>query len=127
MALTLSFASMRPCGRRANCEILADTNSIAEAFLHAATHAPHPIHIDESNASSDFFFEASMEFASGAAPVLTEMNPPAVWILSKALLSIIRSFITGNGFARQGSTHIVSPSLKYRIDRWHVVIAGTGP
>src|SRR4030042_6599865 len=81
MALTLSFASMRPCGRRANWEIFADTNNIAEAFLHAATHAPHPIHIDESNELSESFFLTSIELASGAAPALIELNPPAIWIL----------------------------------------------
>src|SRR5450759_4916500 len=74
IALTLSLASTRPCGKRANCVIFAETNNIADAFLHAATQAPHPIQIAESNASSDFFFCTRIELASGAAPVLTEIN-----------------------------------------------------
>ena len=56
-----------------------------------------------------------------------EMKPPAICILSNALLSTIRSLITGNGFALHGSTHNVSPSLKYLIDKRQVVTAGTGP
>src|SRR5450759_4053743 len=127
IALTLSLASIRPWGKRANWEILADTNNIAEAFLQAATQAPQPIQIAESKASSDFFFCTRIELASGAAPLLTEIYPPAIWILSKADLSTIRSLITGNGLALQGSIHIVSPSLKYLIERLQVVIAGTGP
>ena len=117
IALTLSRASGFPCGRRAYCEILAETNNMAEAFLQAATHAPHPIHIAESKALSEFFFAAGIEFASGAEPAFTEINPPADWILSRALLSTIRSLITGKGFALHGSIYIVSPSLKYLMER----------
>ena len=41
-----------PCGRRARWLILAEVNSAADAFLHAATHAPQPIQTAESMASS---------------------------------------------------------------------------
>src|SRR5690606_40474618 len=104
-------------GSSAYCDTLADTNSMAEAFLHAATQAPPPIHIAESKARSLLCLRTRLLFASGAAPAVTEMNPPATWILSIALRSTIRSLITGNGFARHGSMVMVSPSLKYLIER----------
>ena len=44
--------SGRPWGRKAICVTLAPTNSIAEAFLQAATQAPQPMHVAESNARS---------------------------------------------------------------------------
>src|SRR5579864_3756518 len=40
MRLTRSFASTFPCGRLARCDTLAETKSMAEAFLQAATQAP---------------------------------------------------------------------------------------
>src|SRR4030042_2532266 len=78
IALTRSLASTRPWGSNVNCDILAETKSIAEAFLQAATHAPQPMQIAESQASSDFSFLDIIEFASGAAPALTEIKPPAI-------------------------------------------------
>ena len=47
---------------------------------------------------------------SAAAPVLTEVNPPAVMILSNALRSTTRSLTTGNPVARHGSMTSLSPS-----------------
>ena len=78
MALTLSFASICHCGNRANWDILAETNNMAEAFLQAATQAPQPMQIEESNALSELFFLMRIELASGAAPVFTEINHPAI-------------------------------------------------
>src|SRR5690606_33184619 len=83
IALTLSFASGLPWGRRAYCEILADTKSIADAFLQAATQAPQPMHTAASKARSLFFLLTSTALASAAAPVVTAIKPPATWILSK--------------------------------------------
>ena len=48
------------------------TKSIADAFLQEATHAPHPMQAAASIACSATFCEISIEFASGADPVLTE-------------------------------------------------------
>src|ERR1700690_2588852 len=67
-----SFRSGFPCGSKANCDILALTNNMADAFLQAATQAPHPMHVAESKASSATFFEIAISFASGTPPVLTE-------------------------------------------------------
>ena len=36
---TLIFASVLPCGNKANCETFAETNNIAEEFLQVATQA----------------------------------------------------------------------------------------
>jgi len=55
-------------------------------------------------ASSASCLEIGIEFASCVFPeVFTEIKPPAYCTLSKALLSITRSFITGNAFALNGS------------------------
>src|ERR1017187_10403735 len=48
----LSSRSGLPCGSKLNWETLADTKSIAEPFLQAATHAPQPMQAAASNASS---------------------------------------------------------------------------
>ena len=77
---------------------------MADAFLHAATHAPQPIQMAELNASSDLLFSTGIACESGADPIFEDINPPAICILSKALLSTIRSFITGKAFALHGST-----------------------
>ena len=45
IALARFAASGLPCGRRASWLTLLDTKSIAEPFLHAATHAPQPIQV----------------------------------------------------------------------------------
>ena len=48
-------------------------NKIADEFLQAATHAPQPIHVAESNASSALSLKIGVALASGAPPVLTEI------------------------------------------------------
>jgi hypothetical protein len=42
---------------------------MAEAFLQAATHAPQPIHVAASKASSATFLGIGISFASGTPPV----------------------------------------------------------
>src|SRR5665213_514069 len=111
MFTTLVFLSGSPCGNKANCETLALTNNIAEPLGHAATQAPQPMQAAASKASSETYLSTRIAFASTAFPVLVEIKPPASIILSKALLSTIRSFITGNDADLHGSTTIVSPSL----------------
>src|SRR5690606_20161047 len=70
---TRSRASGWPCGNRLNCEILAETNSMAEAFLQAATHAPHPMQVAASNESSAFSFSMGIALATWVFPdVLTD-------------------------------------------------------
>ncbi len=68
-----SLRSASPCGNNARWEILAETNSDAEAFLHAATQAPQPIQVAEANAASAFTLGTGMLLASGAEPVLAVM------------------------------------------------------
>src|SRR5690606_35579913 len=103
------------CGNNANCEILADTNSIAEAFLHAATQAPHPIQVADSKASSAIRLGIKILLASWGPPVLMLIYPPACWILSNDVLSTAKSFNTGNAAALHGSITIVCPSWKERM------------
>ena len=50
-----------------------------------------------------------------AEPVRMLMNPPACWMRSNAFRSTTRSLMSGNAFARNGSTTITSPSLKLRM------------
>ena len=52
---------------------MAATNSMAEAFLQAATHAPHPIHDAASIASFEIEVGRAISFASGIPPVFTEI------------------------------------------------------
>src|SRR5690554_6268029 len=87
--------SVCPWGNNANWDTLAETNSMADAFLQAATQAPQPIHVADSNASSATTFGMGMLLASGTPPVLTLTKPPACWIRSKELRSTVRSLITG--------------------------------
>ena len=56
-----------------------------------------------------------MRLASGAPPVAAVMNPPDSTIRSKADRSTMRSLMTGNAVARQGSIVIVSPSTNLRM------------
>src|ERR1043165_7098404 len=100
---------------------------MAEEFLQAATKEPHPIHSAASIAFSASSFLTRMEFATGACPVPTDINPPAAIILSKEERSTIKSFNTGNGQALHGSIVTVSPSLKLRIINWQVVVRANGP
>jgi len=112
MALALRHASGFPCGNRDSALTLDATKSIADPFLHEATHAPHPMQEEASMLSSAFSLETSIVCASGALPVLTLTNPPACSILSKALRLTTRSLITGNAPLLKGSTVISLPSLK---------------
>src|SRR5512146_1322485 len=61
-----------PWGSRLRCDTLADTNSMAEAFLQAATQAPQPMHEAASIASSTVCLGIGNELASGGWPVPTE-------------------------------------------------------
>src|SRR5690554_1723688 len=104
MFLTRSAASIRPCGNKANCDTFAETNNIAEAFLHDATQAPHPIQVAASKALSASCLLTGMLFASCVFPeVFTDIYPPACWILSREVLSTTKSLITGKALARNGS------------------------
>src|SRR5512146_1376532 len=78
IACTRLARSGRPWGNSANCDTLAETNSMAEAFLQAATHAPQPMQVAASNALSASCLGTSTALPSGALPVLTETYPPAV-------------------------------------------------
>ena len=82
---------------------LAATNSIAEAFGQAATHAPQPMQAAASMAFSALSFGMRMALASQALPVLTETKPPACCMRSNAERSTARSLTTGKAFARNGS------------------------
>src|SRR5215471_16233483 len=73
IATTRLPRSTSPCGMRARCEIFAPMNKCAEAFLHAATHAPQPMHAAASMARSDVDLGTRMELPSGAPPQLIEM------------------------------------------------------
>src|SRR5690606_11481909 len=100
---------------RAYCDILAETNNMAEEFLQAATQAPQPMQVADSNASSATTFGMGIPFASGTPPVFTLTYPPACWIRSNAVRSTAKSLMTGNADARQGSITMVCPSWKLRI------------
>ena len=100
---------------------------MAEAFGHAATHAPQPMHAAASIALSAISLDMSIALASCAEPVRAEMKPPACWISSRASRETMRSFLIGNGPARHGSTTIVSPSLNLRMCSWQTVVFISGP
>src|SRR5688572_17221860 len=70
---TLILRSGCPCGNNASWEIFALTNNMADAFLHAATQAPHPIQAAASKALSALVLGTGISFASGMPPVLTEI------------------------------------------------------
>src|SRR5436853_3676659 len=72
IAATRRARSGLPWGRIASCEILAPTKRWADAFLHAATHAPQPMHAAESMATSAMSFGIGIALPSGAPPQLTE-------------------------------------------------------
>src|SRR5690606_17794666 len=113
---TRSVASTCPCGNKANCDTLAETNNMADEFLQLATQAPHPIQVAASNAVSASCLLIGMVLASMVFPdVFTEIKPPACWILSKEVLSTTKSLITGKAAALNGSIKIVSPSLNIRM------------
>src|SRR5690606_41233468 len=91
MACARLYRSVWPCGRRAYCDILAETKSMAEEFLQAATQAPQAIHVADSNASSATTLGMGIAFASGTPPVFTLTYPPACWIRSNAVRSTAKS------------------------------------
>ena len=62
-----------PWGSRDRWLIFADVNNAADAFLHAATHAPQPMHTAESIACSTVSFGISMALPSWAPPMLTDV------------------------------------------------------
>ncbi len=72
MARARRSRSTAPWGRRESCAIFAETKSIAEPFLQAATQAPQPIQLAESMASSAITFEIGSELASCAPPQLND-------------------------------------------------------
>src|SRR5688572_12583596 len=73
MATTRAARSGWPCGRRARWLIFADVKSAADAFLHAATQAPHAIQAAESIALSAAVFGTRIAFPSWAPPTFTEV------------------------------------------------------
>ena len=120
MLITRLFLSGCPCGSKPRCATFAERNNEADAFLHAATHAPQAMQAAAANEASALSFSTGMALPSTALPVFTEIKPPAWMIRSNAVRSVTRSLITGKPFARQGSTTMVSPSLKpaYAAGRW---------
>jgi hypothetical protein len=127
MSSTRVLRSGWPCGSRPRWATFAAVKSIDEPFGQAATHAPQPMQVAASKAASASAFGIGVAWASGAAPVGAVMYPPAWMMVSKALRSTTRSLITGKAAARHGSTSITSPSLKWRMCSWHVVVARSGP
>src|SRR5699024_8489467 len=71
IALARRNASGLPWGNRFSWLTLAETNSIAEPFLQAATQAPQPIQLAASIASSAMGFGIRIALASWGAPVRT--------------------------------------------------------
>ena len=69
---TRSVFSTCPWGKSARCDTLAAVNSIAEAFLHAATQAPQPMQAAASMARSASGRGTGRQLASWAPPVLTD-------------------------------------------------------
>jgi len=61
---------------------------MADAFGHAAAHAPQPMHAAASMERSASCFGIVIEFASGVELFLVEMKPPASTLFSCAMLSI---------------------------------------
>src|SRR5207302_3714574 len=72
IATTRRARSCWPWGSSDRCEILALMKRCADAFLHAATHAPQPMHAAESIAVSEISFGISTLLPSGAPPVFTD-------------------------------------------------------
>ena len=66
--VTRSRRSGLPWGKRARCDTLALTKSMAEAFLHAATHAPQPIQAAAFIARSESSCGTRIALASGGVP-----------------------------------------------------------
>ena len=77
MFTTRLVRSGEPWGKSARWETLAAVKSMAEAFGHAAAHAPQPMQAAASIARSESDLGTKIEFASGAEPARAEINPPA--------------------------------------------------
>ena len=73
MLTTRLSRSAWPCGSSPRWVILAPRNSEAEALGQAATQAPQPMQVAASKARSALSLGTGVAWASGAAPVLTEM------------------------------------------------------
>src|SRR6185295_17514350 len=73
MAITRRNRSGLPWGSSARCEIFALMNRCAEAFLHAATQAPHAMQAAESIAVSATALGIGIALPSGAPPTLIDM------------------------------------------------------
>src|SRR5260370_35330770 len=71
LATRRSFSTL-PCGNSPRCETLADTNNIADAFLHAATHAPQPMHAAASIDRSLSTFAIARDLAARRPAVVLE-------------------------------------------------------
>ena len=87
--------------------------SAADAFGHAATHAPQPMHAAASIARS----AARLRRPGSRSPPArsrcgSTRSRRTAMIRSRALRSTTRSFSTGNAAARQGSSRSTSPSLE---------------
>ena len=122
--VTRPVRSACPWGKIARCETLAETKSMADAFLQAATHAPQPMQAAASMARSCDALGMGIVFPSGAWPVFTETKPPEAITRSKADRSTIKSRSTGNARALQGSMTITLSSWNRRTWSWHVVVSG---
>ena len=109
IALARAFASILPCGSRASWLTLAATNSIAEPFLQAAAHAPQPIQLAASIASSAAGLGIGIALASGTPPVLTEMNPPRLAVNHQVFdyrERVAAPRLNGDGIAIVELTHV---------------------
>src|ERR1044072_7613400 len=65
--------STPPCGSRFMWDTFAATNNIAEAFLHAPTHAPQPMQAAASIDLSAIGLGIGIVLPSGVPPVETEI------------------------------------------------------
>ena len=73
MATTRAVRSGWPCGSSERWVTFAEVKSAADAFLQAATHAPHPMHAAESIALSDAVFGTRIALPSCAPPTFTDV------------------------------------------------------
>ena len=101
--------------------------SAAEAFLQAATQAPQPMHCAASIAVSATSLATGMALASGADPVLTDDVAAGRDDAVEGAAIDDQVLDDGKAVARQGSTVIVSPSLKRRMCSWQTRAAAIGP
>ncbi len=98
------------------CAIFAETKSIAEPFLQAATQAPQPIQLAESMASSAITFEIGERV--GVLRSAAVERHVAAGLLDLVERITVHHKVLDHGECRrerQGSTVIVSPSAKRRM------------